>query len=243
MARKSRKTQRRKSGPGLFRRLLQLGALIALVALAYAGWFWFEMRSWRPDPAVYEEQGAVIASGSPGVRFETLKAVGAQFVYLELSVAGMAPDPGFRDRIRAAKEAGLKVGVLQPFDPCQRADPQSALFTRMVARDPDLLPPALALTRLPSGCAQRVSKAAVTSEVLTLVNQIEMHSGQPVILKLGPDFEARFGMANALDRDLWLVRDRMRPRYTARPWLLWSANSQWVSEAASEPLEWVVVQR
>lgn len=243
MAKPSRKKQPRKSGPGLFRRLLQLGALAALVGLAYAGWFWFEMRSWRPDPSVYQEQGAVIANGSPGVRFETLKAIGAQFVYLELSVAGTPPDPGFRERIRAAKQAGLKVGVLQPFDPCQRADPQSALFTRMVARDPDLLPPALALIQSPDACARRVSKAAVTSEVLTLVNQIEMHTGQSAILKLGADFETRFGIAYALDRDLWLVRDRMRPRYTARPWLLWSANSQLVSEAATQPLEWVVVQR
>jgi len=243
MAKSTRTSKRRKSGTGLFRRLLQLSALVALVALVYAGWFWFEMRSWRPDAAAYPEQGAVIVSGTPGVRFETLKATGADFVYLELSAAGSAPDPGFRDRLRAARAAGLKVGVVQRFDPCQRADPQSALFTRMVARDPDLLPPALALIQLPNTCEGRVSEAAATSEILTLVNQIEMHTGQSVILKLGAEFEMDFGLANALDRDLWLVRDRMRPRYAARPWLLWSANSQLVNEAVSQPLEWIVVQQ
>ena len=243
MAKSTKKTQRRRAGSGPIRRTLQLIAFAALLGLIYAAWFWFDMRSWKPDAELFPEQGAVIANGAPGVRFETLKATGADFVYLELSPAGTPPDPGFRDRFRAAKQAGLKVGVLQPFDPCQRADPQSALFTRMVARDPELLPPVLALIRLPQACASRVSDAAVTSEVLTLVNQIEMHSGRPVILKLGEDFERQFGIANTIDRDLWLVRDRMRPRYAPRPWLLWSANSQLVNEATGEPLEWVVVQR
>lgn len=242
-ARTARTSGRGKAKKGVLWRVMQLFALIALVALVYAGWFWFEMRSWRPDPAIYQEQGAVIASGSPGIRFETLKAIGADFVYLELAGAGAAADPGFRDRVRAARQAGLKLGIVQPFDPCQRADPQSALFTRMVARDPQLLPPALALIQLPDTCQPRVSEAAVTSEVLTLVNQIEMHTGQSVILKLGSEFELRFAMANALDRDLWLMRDRLQPRYAARPWLLWSANSQLVNEAAAQPLEWVVVQR
>ncbi len=222
--------------------MFQLAALVALIAILYASWFWFEMRSWRPDEAAHPEQGALIASGTPGVRFETLKAMGADFVYLGLGAPGSAPDPGFRDRLVAARQAGLKVGVVLPFDPCQRADPQSALFTRMVARDPELLPPALALVAVPDRCEPRVTEAAVRSEILTLVNQIEMHTGEPLILKLGDTFESRFGMANSLNRDLWLIRDRLRPRYAPRPWLLWSANSQLVSEAVDEPLEWVVVQ-
>ena len=242
MARKSRSKKRRKSS-GILRRLMQLVALIVLGALIYTAWFWYEMRSWKPDEALYPEQGAVIGSGAARVRFETLKATGADFVYLDLGAAGGAPDPGFRERFAAAKAAGLKVGIVQFFDPCQRADPQSARFTRMVARDPDLLPPAIALIRLPDSCQPRVSDAAVTSEVTTLVNQIEAHADKPVILKLGKDFETRFRLADALDRDLWLIRDRLRPRYAGRPWLLWSANSQLVSEAMGDPVEWVVVQK
>ncbi len=209
----------------------------------YCAWLWIDMRSWRPDDATYPEQGAVIVSGTPGVRFETLKATGADFVYLELGSADAAPDPGFRERFNAARAAGLKVGVVLPFNPCQRADPQSARFTRMVARDADLLPPALALMRMPDACDTPVSEAAVTSEVLTLVNQIEAHAGQSAILKLDETFEQTFGIAAALDRDLWLTRDRSPPRYAGRPWLLWSANSQLMSEAVSDPIEWVVVQR
>jgi len=239
----TRKARRKKRGGGPFVRLLHLGALIALVGIIYSAWFWIDMRSWRPDEGTYPEQGAQIATGSAGVRFETLKATGADFVYLELGGATAAPDPGFRERFGAAREAGLRVGIVHPFDPCLRADPQSARFTRMVARDEELLPPAIALIRMPDECDSPVSEAAVTSEVLTLVNQIEAHAGQPAIIKLGTEFEQAFRIAGSLDRDLWLMRDRSVPRYAGRPWLLWSANSQLVSEATGQPIEWVVVQR
>lgn len=222
---------------------VRLIALLALVGTCLLAWFWWDMRSWRPDSGDYPEQGALIASGMSDVRFETLRAIGAQFAYLELAPASAVPDPGFAARLAAARKAGLRVGVVQPFDPCLRADEQSARFTRMVPRDADLLPPAIALVRNSGACEPAVSDAAVESELMTLVNQIEMHAGKPVILRLGREFEERHGTATSTARDLWLVRDRARPDYAGRPWLLWSANSQLVSEASGEPIEWVVVQR
>ncbi len=88
-----------------------------------------------------------------------------------------------------------------------------------------------------------MSDAAVESELMTLINQIELHAGTPVVLKLSENFELRHGTARSTARDLWLVRDRARPDYAGRPWLLWSANSQRVVEGVEEPVEWVVVQR
>ena len=233
----------RKKRGGTMRWLFRGIAALVLVALGFAAWLWWDMRSWRPDPALYPEQGAVIASGASGTRFETLGAIGAGFVYLELAGASAAPDPGFAARLDAALASDLKVGIVQPFDPCLRADEQSARFTRMVPRNADLLPPAIALARTATGCEPSVSDAAVESELLTLINQIEMHAGAPVVLKVGSGFESRHGTARSIARDLWLVRDRARPDYAGRPWLLWSANSQLVSEASEEPIEWVVVQR
>lgn len=234
---------KRKKGSGLTRWLLRGVALAVLVALGFAAWLWWDMREWRPDAASYPEQGAAIASGAAPVRFETLKAIGADFVYLDLAGAVGAPDPGFAARLNAARKVGLAVGVVQPFDPCLSADVHSARFTQMVPRDADLLPPAIALSRTATACEPAVSDAAVESELLTLINQIEMHAGKPVILKLSEEFEARHRTASTTARDLWLMRDRARPGYSPRPWLLWSANSQMVSEASEERIEWVVVQR
>lgn len=235
---------RKKDARRSLRRWLARGfALLVLVGLAFAAWLWWDMRTWRPDETLYPEQGAVIGSGAGAVRFTTIGALGGAFAYLTLPATGGAPDPGFSARLEAARSAGLKVGVVLRFNPCLGADPQSADFTRQVARDPALLPPAIALDGLADRCDAKVSDAAVESELMTLINQVEMHSGKPVILKLGRAFEERHHTAIALSRDLWLARDRARPDYAGRPWLLWSANSALVSEASEEPIEWVVVQK
>ena len=237
---------RRTAGRGSPARwLLRLVALAVLVALAFAAWLWWDMREWHPDEALYPEQGALVPLDGGTVRFETLKALGAQFVYLPLAADSAAPDSAaaFAQSFRQARQAGLEVGVLLDFDPCLGADRQSALFARMVPRDADLLPPAIALVRLADACEPPVSDAAVESELTTLINQVEMHAGRPAILRLTRDFAARHLAAAALSRDLWLVRDRARPDYAGRPWLLWSANSARVTEASTEPVEWVVVQK
>jgi len=237
---RGRKTSGRKAPR---RWLLRMGALAALVALAFAAWLWWDMREWRPDEALYPEQGALAPADGAEVKFATLKAIGAQFVYLPLAFDPLPDAPGFADRFRRARAANLKVGVMLNFDPCVPADRQSGMFAQMVPRDPGLLPPAIGLAWLADGCSPKVSDAAVESELMTLINQIETHAGKPVILKLGRAFEQRHRTAAALTRDLWLARDRARPDYAGRPWLLWSANSQLMSEASEEPIEWVVVQK
>jgi lysozyme len=235
----------RKVGTGgrIIRLLWLTFALVVLATILYSGWLWVDMRSWQPADEAYPEQGAVIRSGSSDTGFDTLRALGAQFVYLDLAPSDGEPDPRFAARLAAAREAGLKVGLVFSFDLCSRADPQSARFTRMVPRDADLLPPALSLRigRIP--CTPPMSEAAVESELMTLINQVEMHAGRPVILKVGPAFERKYRIANRIERDLWLVRDRAEPDYAGRPWLLWSANGNLMTEASEDPVEWVVVQK
>jgi lysozyme len=224
--------------------LLRLVALLVLFGLAFAAWLWWDMRSWRPDEGLYPEQGALLPANGAQVKFPTLKAVGAQFVYLPL-IDELATRGGmsFAQRFAAARAAGLKVGVVLNFDPCAPADPQSGAFAQMVPRDADLLPPAIGLARVADGCAPKVSDAAVESELMTLINQIETHAERPAIIKLSPAFQERHKTATALNRDLWLMRNRARPDYAGRPWLLWSANAALVTEASEEPVEWVVVQK
>jgi lysozyme len=229
---------------GARRWLVRALALLALFGLAFAAWLWWDMRTWRPDEALYPEQGALAPVGGAEIKFATLKAIGAQFVYLPLVLDPLPDAPGgFATRFGQARAAGLQVGVVLNFDPCAPADLQSGVFAQMVPRDAALLPPAIGLGRLADSCSPKVSDAAVESELMTLINQIETHAGKPVILKLGRDFQERHNTATALTRDLWLARDRARPDYAGRPWLLWSANSQLVSEASEEPIEWVVVQK
>ncbi|WFL76000.1 glycoside hydrolase family 25 protein [Altererythrobacter arenosus] len=232
---------RRKSSLGRKWRLY-LVATFALALLAGALWYWWDMQRWAPDEASYPEQGAYVTDLNGLVGFETVRALGGQFVYLRASEGAAAKDARFARNVAAAARAGLKVGALHLFDPCASADAQSANFVTMVPRDADLLPPAITLSGTGESCPEPVSSARVESELMTFINQVEMHAGKQAILKIYPDFEAYYRLAVQIERDLWLVRDRIAPDYGGRPWLLWSANAKRATEASEEKLEWVVVQ-
>lgn len=221
---------------------LYLLAVITLAAIAAWSWNWWVMRSWAPPIDLYTEQGVVLSEEDATVAFPTIRAIGGQFVYLHASHGSKGQDKSFGRNLAAARRANLKVGAVHSFDPCVAAGAQSSNFVTMVPREGDLLPPAIALGKTADNCAQRVSDAAVESELMTFINQVEMHSGKPAILKLSEAFEKRYRISAQLERGLWLTQDRVQPGYAGRPWLLWSANGGLVTQASETPLEWVVVQ-
>jgi lysozyme len=217
-------------------------ALLLLAALVVGLWAWWRLQHWTPDVATFPDQGAEIGAADGAVDFRTLHALGAKFVYLDASRGGGGADPRFPENLAAARAAGLKVGAVHAFDPCLRADGQSARFVTLVPRDPALLPPAIALDRTAKSCPNRVGEAEVESELMTLINQIEAHAGRPAILKVSRGFEGEYRLAERLERNLWLTRTRFQPGYAGRPWLLWTANRSLRTAASDGPIRWVVVQ-
>ncbi|WBY16655.1 glycoside hydrolase family 25 protein [Erythrobacteraceae bacterium WH01K] len=230
--------RKRNRGGWLWKGVLALAVMAGIAA----AWLWWDTAHWRPDEGAYPDQGVEISARDGTVNFRTLRALGAKFAYLHASDGETAQDPAFVANLRSAREAGLQVGAIHRFDPCRPADRQSANFTRMVPRDNDLLPPVIALTRGTGECAVRVNEAAVESELMTLANQIENHEAKPVILKITPEFEAEYGIAGRIERQLWLVRTRFLPDYGGRPWLIWTANEELRVEATETPLRWLVVR-
>lgn len=222
-------------------KLRLLGAL-ALAALIGGLAGWWHLAHWRPERAVFPLQGVEIGAQDGEVDFAALKATGADFVYLDASASAFARDASFVANFEAARAAKLQVGALHAYDPCQPADRQAANFVTIVPRDARLLPPAVALERLADDCPVKVDDAAIESELTTFLNQVETHTGKPVILKLGTAFESRYHIAAAIDRNLWLTRERFQPDYAGRPWALWTANTRLASPMGGSPLRWVVVQ-
>ena len=84
--------------------------------------------------------------------------------------------------------------------------------------------------------------SAVSAGVLASLNQIETHTGKATVLKLSKRFETRYHIAAAIDRNLWLERDRFQPDYAGRPWMLWTANHALANQADRGSVRWVVVQ-
>lgn len=239
MARKRSAGGARRRGTGAKLRIL--GALL-LVAMIGGVWGWWHLRHWLPDRAAWPVQGVEIGADDGSVNWQSVKAIGADFAYIDASASAFARDPRFVANFEAAREAGMQVGAVHRYDPCQPAETQAANFVTTVPRDAGLLPPAVELDMLADGCPVRVSDAKVESELMTFLNQVETHTGKPVILKVTPPFETRYGIANKLDRNLWLVRDRFLPEYAGRPWTLWTANGSLANEVALGGLRWVVVQ-
>jgi lysozyme len=220
----------------------RVGAALLLAALAAAGWQWWVFIHWTPPREAFPVQGVLIGAQDGTTDFVSLKAVGADFVYLEASVGAKGRDPAFGRNLAAARASGLPIGVVHHYDPCVRADRQAANFVTIVPRDASLLPPAIALDRTAGRCEPRVSEAEVESELTTFLNQVEGHVGKPAILALSPEFEERYAISARIERNLWLVRDRFQPDYGGRPWTLWTANSHLRSPAAESPLRWIAAQ-
>jgi len=222
---------------------LRLFGAVLLLALIAAGWGWWTVHHWRPAKSDYPVQGIEVGSEDGKVDWKAAKAIGASFAYLDASASAFARDPAFSQNLEDARAARLQIGAVHQYDPCQPAEKQAANFVTVVARDSAMLPPALALDMLADDCPVKVTDAAVLSELMTFLNQIETHTGKATILKISRSFEKRYHLAARIDRNLWLESTYMLPEYAGRPWTLWTANAMLNSEASANALRWVVVSR
>ena len=218
-----------------------LGVLV-LAALAGGAYAWWQGQHWRPDRAAFPQQGAVVGWQDGDVAFDGLRAIGAGFVYLQASAGEEGRDPAFGRNLAAVEATDLPFGVIHSYDPCVPAEKQAANFLTIVARDAEMLPPAIELSKTAEDCEDRLAEVAVESELTTFLNQVEGHAGRSAVLKLSPGFEARYEIARSIERPLWLERDWQQPDYAGRPWTLWTANGNFANEASEDPLRWVVVQ-
>jgi len=224
------------------RTLVRVLAALLLAGMIGGGWLWWHLRHWQPERTTYPVQGVEIGVEEGAIDWRAVKAIGADFVYLDASASAFARDPAFSGNLRDARAAGLQAGAVHRFDPCQPAERQAANFVTVVPRDATMLPPAVELSMLADNCPMRISEAKVESELMTFINEVETHTGKAVLLKLSPGFEKKYHIARALGRNLWLEQDRFEPDYAGRPWTLWTANSALENEAGGDPLRWVVVQ-
>ena len=226
---------------------LALIAVLAVVLLAgtWAGWQW--VIHWAPDRARYPVQGVWLDAGNGTVEWRVLKATGpgghgADFAYLTASSGAGARDPAFAAAFDAARAAGLQVGAVHVYDLCAPADAQANNFVTTVARDRRMLPAAVAIDEDPAHCPTPPALATIDSELTTFLNEIERHLGRPVVLMPSPAIEARYHLAARIARNVWVSGDLREPGYSARGWVLWTANRHLRVAGVDGPVRWVVVQ-
>ncbi|AKM09072.1 glycoside hydrolase family 25 protein [Croceicoccus naphthovorans] len=219
----------------------RLWLVFAAVVLAIVGTIWWKQAHWTPDVADYPLQGAWLSDGDVKV-VPALPELGARFVYVTASLGAKGQNADFSATVEAARQAGLQAGAVHIYDPCRRADEQSANFVTLVARDADLLPPAVYLDKSGEDCPRRVRPAEVESELVVFLNQIESHAGMRAILAPSERFEEEYHFGSRAERELWLTRNWIAPGYAGRPWALWTANTDLRTGVVGGSVAWVVAR-
>jgi lysozyme len=222
-------------------RYFRWGAImLALLLAAYAVWSY--VSGWAPSRDEYPVQGIVVSETNGKPEWAELGATGVDFAYITAVEGARGRDRQFQANLEAVQQAGIRFGALHHFDICRLASDQATLFITTVPRNDRALPPAVQLD-FSDTCKGRPNRALILSELATFLNQIEAHSGMPAILLLTPEFEKEYQVSKAIDRTVWLEGNWLLPDYSARLWVMWTANTSRHIEGVDGPVRWVVVRK
>jgi lysozyme len=220
--------------------LLARIGVVALLGGALAFGLWLYARSWAPARSDYPVQGVAVDARDGAIDWGTLAAQGADFAYIGAAHGRERRDPSFARNWAGAKKAGMRFGAVIDFNLCRLASDQATTFVTTVPRDNGALPPVVRLAFQP-GCTARPGRDTLLSELNTLVNLVEAHSGKPVLLSIAPDFDARYDIGSGINRTLWLEGNFFPPDYASRPWVMWTASDMRHIDGIEGPVRWTVV--
>jgi len=219
---------------------LRIGVIVLAAALIIYS-IWNYAAGWAPSRGEFATQGIAVSEANGAADWGRLGATGVDFAYLTATAGTDKRDATFPANLKGVKEAGIRYGAVHHFDICRLASDQATLFITTVPRDKNALPPAVQLD-FTDTCKGKPNRALILSELATFLNQIEAHSGSPALLMLSKSFEAEYQISQAIDREAWVEGDYFPPDYTAKPWVMWTANDSRAVEGLSEPVRWAVVR-
>lgn len=214
---------------------------IAIAALLCLFVVWNYAAAWAPSRSNYEVQGIILTPDNDKPVWSTLGATGVDFVYLTATEGTQRREKALQDNIEGAMQAGIRVGILHHFDICRLASDQADIFITSVPRIKNALPPAVQMD-FHGGCSGRPNRGLILSEIATFLSKIEVHSGVPAILLLDREFEQEYQVSKSIDRNVWLESNWFLPDYSARPWVMWTANSARHIDGVERPVRWAVVR-
>ena len=218
------------------RPVLWLLTLVALAALALAGWQ--AARRWSPSRADYPVQGFEADPDGPPLDWPALGGR-ADFAYLLVTTGMRGASTNYLRAAGQARDAGLSVGAIHRFSLCQPPREQATNLLAHLPRDGADLPLAVELD--PTGCPVPPSPRRLVDDLSTFLAVAEASDRRPAILKLSPELAERYRLDRRLDRPLWLERAWREPKAT-RSWELWLANPARAVPGADEPLRWSVAR-
>jgi lysozyme len=222
-------------------RYIRAGA-VSLAVLLGIYVVWTYVTGWTPSRDEYPVQGIVVSEANGRPEWTKLGATGVDFAYITAVEGARGRDTQFQANLEGVQQAGIRFGALHHFDICRLASDQATLFITTVPRSQQSLPPAVQLD-FSDTCKGRPNRALILSELATFLGQIEAHSGMPAILLLTPEFEKEYQVSKAIDRTVWLEGNWFLPDYSARPWVMWTANTARNIDGVDGQVRWAVVRK
>jgi lysozyme len=214
-------------------------ASLATLLLAYA--LWNYVTAWSPSRGEYSVQGLVVDENNGTPNWTMLGATGVDFAYLTATEGASKRDKSFARNLEAISEAGIRYGALHHFDICRLASDQATLFITTVPRAKNALPAAVQLD-FKSSCSSKPNRELILSELTTFLNQLEAHTGTPAVLLIAPEFEKMYQISGAIDRQVWVEGTWFLPDYSAKPWVMWTANRSRSVAGVDGRVRWAVVR-
>ncbi len=204
--------------------------------------FWSFVAGWTPSREEYAVQGILVSEANGEPAWDTLGATGVDFAYLTATIGATTRDKSFESNLDGVKQAGIRYGALHVYDICRLASDQASLFITTVPRSTSALPPAVEIG-FSDTCTGKPNRGLILSELTTFLAQIEMHSGIPAIVLVSKDFDEAYHISSAIDRNVWVEGTWFLPDYTAKPWVMWTANMHRRISGIDGAVRWAVVRK
>jgi lysozyme len=217
-------------------RWLLAGIVIALAG--FAGWQ-FAIR-WQPSVDDFAVQGVDVSAATGSIDWGTARAQGVDFAYLAATSGDAGRDPVFANQWRALEGGDIRRGALHAYSLCRLAVDQADHFNATVPRADDALPAAVAFD-FAADCADRPERDVLLREIAAFLARVERHTGQRMLIRVSPAFEAEYRLSEQVPRTFWAQRNWVQPGYLARPWRMWQANAARPVEGFERPVSWDVV--
>ena len=191
-------------------------------------------------PTKLAVHGVDVSRWQGRIDWATLRAQGANFVYIKATDGGDHLDPMFMRNWVDAQDAGLRRGAYHFFYWCRTAGEQADWFIRNVPRVDGALPPVIDVEyNGESSCKHRLSPERTREKMQVFMDQLEAHYGQRPIIYTAPDFYRDNLKGEFLDYPFWLRAVAQHPSkvYPGRKWLFWQYSGSGLSQGVSGKID------
>lgn len=188
------------------------------------------------DPRPQRIRGIDVSHHQGAIDWPAVAADGIRFAYLKATEGTTFTDPRFTDNRAGALAAGLQVGGYHYFALCTPGADQGAHFADVLGDVSGRrhLPPVVDL-ELAGSCSTPPAAEALLAEVRAFIAVVEERTGREVVVYSFPDFEARYGFAQEIDRRQWVRRLGDRP--PARDWWIWQRSQTGSVDGIAGPVD------